>query len=420
MLPILVAGAAIIGFSALISGCSRGCSTQSEPEDSENTPELPFRRLEQCPGSGTTISTHSIFLALALSPDDRYVAYSSTGEYRYQQIFLADRRSGNVELISQGNGDRGEGSGRGPSRNPSISENGRFIAFRSQAPNLIPNVPNNRDGPSSRIFLHDRQTHENQDLSEGFWCRTNNPSLSSDGEWVAFDGCNPEVATRENFGSKEIYLFNRQTGSRQRITNGIDGELPNEDSYSPAIDGNGNSVVFQSSASNLVREDTNGHRDIFLFNRENGNRENGEIQRISEGLEGQEANGDSARPSISADGRWVAFESRASNLEEGDTNDRSDIFLHDTETGNTERVSLNSDGSQREKGSYDAMITPDGRFVLYTTQIRTGYPLIYFYDRQTRTNRRFNPCDDTVPVNWRLFGSHWFTLANSHVESFPE
>jgi Tol biopolymer transport system component len=101
-------------------------------------------------------------------------------------------------------------------------------------------------------------------------------------------------------------------------------------------------------ASNLVMSDTNGVEDIFVHDRATGITE-----RVSVNSKGQDANGTSVSPAISADGRFVAFVSTASNLVTGDTNDLPDTFVHDRQTGETTRVSIASDGTQGDAASFD-------------------------------------------------------------------
>ncbi len=124
----------------------------------------------------------------------------------------------------------------------------------------------------------------------------------------------------------------------------------------------GRHVTFVSDANNLVPSDTNGKWDIFVYDRITGMTE-----RVSVNSSGIQANGDSYHASISADGRYVAFESSASNLVPGDTNGRMDIFVHDRITGITERVSVDSSGIQANQGCGSPSISADGRYVAFTS-----------------------------------------------------
>ncbi len=127
-----------------------------------------------------------------------------------------------------------------------------------------------------------------------------------------------------------------------------------------ALSADGTVVAFTSAASNLVAGDTNGQIDVFVFDQTAGT-----IERVSVDSAGIEANDESFAPMLSADGKCVAFWSRATNLVAGDTNGWADSFVHDRSTGITERVSLNTAGVQGNKGSYRAALSADGTLVAF-------------------------------------------------------
>ncbi len=140
-----------------------------------------------------------------------------------------------------------------------------------------------------------------------------------------------------------------------------DGTQANDSSYGPGISADGRYVVFPSDASNLVPGDTSHRRDVFVRDRQTGT-----TARVSVSGTGIEANGASGYPSISADGRYVAFQSYASNLVSGDTNGFMDVFVRDRQLGTTERVSVRSDGTQGDAGSATHLsISADGRYVAF-------------------------------------------------------
>jgi archaellum component FlaF (FlaF/FlaG flagellin family) len=122
-------------------------------------------------------------------------------------------------------------------------------------------------------------------------------------------------------------------------------------------------VTFASDASNLVPGDTNNHDDVFV--RDLGL---GTTQRVSVATNGTQANSDSGNPAISADGRYVTFQSYASNLVPGDTNHRTDVFVRDLRSGTTRLVSVASNGSQGNEFSGDPAISADGRYVAFDSQ----------------------------------------------------
>jgi len=145
----------------------------------------------------------------------------------------------------------------------------------------------------------------------------------------------------------------------QRVSVATDGTQGNSFSgHRLSISADGRYVVFPSLANNLVSGDTNGVNDIFVRDRQNGTTE-----RVSIDSAGLQGNSNSDTPSISADGRYVAFESFATNLVTGDTNDVWDVFVHDRLTGTTERVSVSTVGAQGNGGSLTPSMSTDGRCV---------------------------------------------------------
>jgi len=146
----------------------------------------------------------------------------------------------------------------------------------------------------------------------------------------------------------------------ERVSVSSVGNQGNGLSFSPAISADGRFVVFGSNASNLVDGDTNNSADIFVHDRQTGITE-----RLSVDSFGNQGNAGSSHPSISADGRFVAFQSGASNLVDGDTNNRADVFVHDRQTGTTKRVSVDSLGNQGNSHSTLPAISADGSFVAF-------------------------------------------------------
>ncbi len=140
------------------------------------------------------------------------------------------------------------------------------------------------------------------------------------------------------------------------------GAAGNAASDLPSISADGSYVVFQSSATNLVSGDTNARRDIFLLDRQSG-----ATVRVSKGLSGAESNADSQTPMIAAAGRYVVFQSTATNLVNADTNLVPDIFVYDVSTGSTTRVSVATGNAQGNGDCYRPQISSDGRFVAFTS-----------------------------------------------------
>jgi len=213
-----------------------------------------------------------------------------------------------------------------------------------------------------------------------------------------------------------------------RVSERTDGTQGNGNSVKPAIDPNGRFVVFESAASNLVVGDTNGHYDIFVHDRDTDNDgvfdEPGAVSttRVSLDSNGEDANGDSYHPSVSSTGRYVAFESGASDLIGNDINGFEDIFVRDRDTDNdgifdepeavsTIRVSVTNNGLANSN-SYHPDMTDDGRFVAFESGIHdpddtNGVPDIYVRDRDTDVDAVFDELGavSTIRVSVKTNGS---------------
>ena len=150
------------------------------------------------------------------------------------------------------------------------------------------------------------------------------------------------------------------TGVTTRVSVDSAGAESNGPSFAASISADGRFVAFESDASNLVASDTNAARDIFVHDRMTGMTTRVSVD--SSGTAGDDASDD---PSISADGQLVAFESRATNLVAGDTNAGGDVFVHDRVTGVTTRVSVDSAGAEGDNASFSAHISANGGFVAF-------------------------------------------------------
>ena len=166
-----------------------------------------------------------------------------------------------------------------------------------------------------------------------------NAAISSDGRFITFMSGASNLISGDTNAADDIFVHDRQTGQTARVSVDSSGNETNEGSYSPAISSDGRFVAFSSYATNLVSGDTNGLIDIFVHDRQTG-----QTTRVSVDSSGFEANGESAEHpvEISGDGRFVAFSSDATNLVNGDTNGVTDVFVHDRQTGQTARVSVDS------------------------------------------------------------------------------
>ena len=185
------------------------------------------------------------------------------------------------------------------------------------------------------------------------------------------------------------------TATRQ-VSVAADGAAPDGVSGSPAISDDGRRVAFVSTASNLVPGDTNGVADVFVRDLRSG-----VTTRVSVDTAGRQAEGASDLPSVSHDGRYVAFESWAPNLVPGDTNGFLDVFVHDVRSGITRRVSVAAGGRQADQGGGRPLLSDSGRFVAFTstsTDLVPGpqhfYQDAYLRDLVTGTVRRISTARD--------------------------
>ena len=234
----------------------------------------------------------------------------------------------------------------GPGGQPSVSADGRYVAFRSDEFDLVPGDTNAADD----VFVYDRQTGVNERVSVSsggaqgkLYAWSQWPSLSADGRYVAFNSVATLVAGDTN-GTTDVFVHDRQTGVTERVSVSSGGAQGNQGSgYGrPSVSADGRYVAFDSAASNLVAGDTNGTWDVFVHDRQTG-----VTERVSVSSGGAQGNYQSGFDAVlvSADGRYVAFWSGAS-LVAGDTNGKKDVFVHDRQTGITERVSVSSGGGQ--------------------------------------------------------------------------
>ncbi|MCH2100660.1 MAG: hypothetical protein MK209_01865, partial [Planctomycetes bacterium] len=195
-----------------------------------------------------------------------------------------------------------------------------------------------------------------------------NPDLSGDGRHLGFQSTAP--LDEFSSGFTDIYVRDRLDGATTLISVGAGGVVANSFSSDAHLSTDGRFITFASSASNLVANDTNGFDDIFFADRDpdqNGifDESNVALTRISLGIGGAEPNAPCSSPSISGDGRWVCFASLATNLVTGDVNGFSDVFAYDRATGNLALVSQDGAGVQGNGPSSLSSCSSDGRFVAF-------------------------------------------------------
>ncbi len=208
---------------------------------------------------------------------------------------------------------------------------------------------------------------------------------------LTFSGVSSAPLTQQTDGFHAYIPIARLSENTTRVSISSDGLQANDHSTLSAISADGRFVAFYSDASNLVSGDTNGVSDAFVHDRQM--RETTRVSVASNGAQGNRRSGDLwfEPPSISADGRYVAFVSKATNLVSADTNELPDIFVHDRETGETTRVSVSSDGVQGNGYTGEPTISADGRFVAFTSGstnlVDSGRGGIFLHERATGVTR---------------------------------
>ncbi|MCP4409235.1 MAG: hypothetical protein GY807_16070, partial [Gammaproteobacteria bacterium] len=356
---------------------------------------------------------HGFSFSPEISADGRYVAFQSdapdlvVNDFNGQSdIFVHDRQTGQTSRVSVNSANI---EANGFSFEPSINADGRYVTFQSDAFNLVANDFNGL----SDIFVHDRQTGQTSLVSvdstgieaSGF---SYQPSTSADGQFVAFQSDASNLISNDFNAQSDVFIHDRQTGQTTRVS--VDGTGSDANGYSdwPSISADGRYVAFRSDASNLIVNDFNGQSDIFVHDRQTG-----QTSRVSVDSTGIEANGFSFEPSISADGRFVTFQSDAFNLVANDINGWSDIFVHDRQTGQTSRISQDSAGNGANSGSYMPAINDDGRFIAYTSDASNlvtgdlnGFPDIFVYAQELPTAPAlFHDDMESGLGNWIIEGS---------------
>ena len=303
-----------------------------------------------------------------ISANGRFVAFNSladdlvTGGNDFDsdtEVFVRDRVAGVTRRVSVGN--RGQ-LAKGVSGVVGISAHGRFVAFGSDAANLVPRDTNGtndefvRDtvnGTTRRVSVGANRQQANGSSGGG--------SISPDGRFVVFSSDASNLVPGDTNDDTDAFV--RVAGTTQRVSIGTGEQQANGTSVVLAISSGGRFVVFASDASNLVPGDTNTTWDVFVRDRADG-----VTRRVSVGPGGRQANdGGSGPATISQRGRFVAFNSQASNLVPGDTNAAEDVFVRDTVNGTTRRVSVGQGGQQANGGSGSSAISADGRFVVFAS-----------------------------------------------------
>lgn len=304
----------------------------------------------------------------AMTEDGRFVAFYSNSvqlvsnlvEYnKRNDVFLKDFQSGSVTLLS-----RSASSAINTLNNDSeltgLSDDGRWLLYRTIANNTIGSVDS---GVGIDFFLFDRNSRATQLVSRrlGSATETTNNSgggaMSGNGRFVAYGTPSTEVVAgvTDTNAAFDVFLYDREADSTQLVTTaaGLPSTAANNHATVCALSADGNKVLYYSSATNVITgaTDTNNQEDVFVFDRLSGS-----TQLVSHvvGNPVLAANDESFCQGISADGRWVVFSSKATDLVAGinDANGGADLFLFDTQTGTISLVSQAASGTDTGLGSF--------------------------------------------------------------------
>ena len=305
---------------------------------------------------------------LSLSSNGNFVAFGSTATNLVAgdtndviDVFVRDRNTNTTERVSLTNAGL---QANGESFSPAISSAGRFVAFRSDATNLVANDTNN----NADIFVRDRTlgvTRRVSVASDGTQANGDSilPAISSDGRFVAFSSDASNLVAGDTNNLADIFVHDRQDDTTVRIVgpaefNTASGIII----VAPSVSPDGGFVGLRSNADDLVPGDTNNSFDTFLITRDTFIAERSSVS--SSEVEG---NSDSSRPAISTTNRYVVFSSNATNLVSNDSNGFEDVFVRDRDQGRTRRVSLTFDGLEGGNRSFSAVVSADGQWVAFTS-----------------------------------------------------
>jgi Tol biopolymer transport system component len=348
--------------------------------------------------------------SLDMTPDGRFIAFlanTNGSPPKSSCVYVWDAQSGTTTLAS------GDLSNSVPANSicygPSLDPSGRFVLFLSSAANLVTNALSGdydvyvRDMQAGLTTLVDADTNGMGPAIS----MASAPQMTADGRFVFFE-C-PDAGLVANDRNRDYDLFVRDVvGGTTEMISARDAALPTAtpngnsllSAYSVSTDGS--SVAFVSEADNLVSGDTNGWRDIFVWNALFGTN-----ALVSIATNGFGADGMSMEPAISGDGRYVAFTSSADNLVAGDTNLAQDVFVRDLLAGTTVLVSTTSTGTGSGNGaSYSPAISANGRYVLFRSlatnlaagSFTSGYENLFVRDLQGGANYALTQTTSGSPV----------------------
>jgi len=331
--------------------------------------------------------------AAPVSADNRYAAVSiaSAADPLIDQVVEVDLDRQAPVLVSATPSGRG---GNGSASQPTISADGRYVAFASTATDLAPGDSNG----DWDVFARDVATGTTRQVSVGRHGEPGNgpsraPSISADGRYVAFSSDATNLVTGDTNGDTDVFVRDLRSGSTRRISLGPAGRQASQGSGSPSISADGRYVAFSSGAGNLVSDDTNAGTDVFVRDLRHHTTHRASLDsRGRQGGRGEYSFG----PSISADGRYLAFISQASNLVPPGSALSQRAFVRDLRYGSTRLASRTGDGDPAGSPSWDVVISGNGRYLAFSSLRPAGpsEPSVFVRDLWTHRTRWIDPESD--------------------------
>ena len=352
-----------------------------------------------------------------ISGDGRFVALESAASDLVPDdtngstdVFVHDRFTGQTERVSVAS-DGTEAAGPCLSFFASISADGRYVAFSSDATNLVPNDNNGRND----VFVHDRLTGQTTRVSVSSYGTEANgrdiwgamPDISADGRYVAFCSEASNLVPNDANDENDVFVHDRLTGETELVSVATDGTQTADRCMYPALSADGRYVVFSSDDPDLAPGGRRMHYNTYLRDRQTGTTvyvyegfqssisgdgrfvatgfvevwlvdtqtwESVRVDVASDGTPGEKTSGSSHFPAMTPEAQLIAFRAYSSNLVPGDTNGTGDVFLHDRQSGETVRISMTTDGTQADGHCWGPSISADGRFVSFNSRGETLVP----------------------------------------------
>jgi Tol biopolymer transport system component len=368
----------------------RSSASNLHPDDGDTSTDIFVRDLQA--NTVTLVSRasgaagakgNSFSAAPAISADGRFVAFVSFASNLNPDddndidVFVRDVQTNTTTLVSRATG-AGGAAGNGASHDPAISADGRFVAFWSFASNLHPD-----DGDATPdVFVRDLQRNTTTLVSRAGGATgakadaaSASPTISADGRFVEFDSGASNLHPDDNNKTADVFVRDLQTNTTTLVSRatGAGGTAGNSFSYMAAISADGRSVAFVSGARNFSPDDGDLTEDAFVRDLQ---RNTTTLASRAGGATGATADNHSARPRISADGRFVTFTSTASNLDPDDGDATEDVFVRDLQANTTTLVSRagGATGAKGDGQSNAPAISGDGRFVAFSSRAANLHP----------------------------------------------